>query len=102
MSGEELEHVVMRESLADPTLSPDDLRGRPESVQDCLFGCIDDRFEDVVQVAVGHRRQRRLAAGPPAWRREGDEDLATAVMSDRAAARQPEPGATRNPFQLLR
>ncbi len=61
-----------------------------------------DCLEHVVEVAVGHVRSRRLSAWPPPGRGERDEDLAAAVMADRAAAREPEAGPPSDPLELVR
>ena len=61
-----------------------------------------DRLEHVVEVAVGHVRSRRLSARPTPGRRERDEDLAAAVMADRAAAREPEARPPSDPLELVR
>ena len=101
MGGEELEHVVVGERAADASFAARHLGRGPDCVEHGLLGRVDSGLEHVVEVAVGHIGGRRLSARPPRGRSERDEDLAAAVMADRAAAREPEAGSPSDPFELV-
>ena len=86
MGSQEGDDLLVRERLGDAALAADDPLGAPQRVEDGLLGGVDRRREEGVERAIGHRV--RAPGG-----REGDEDLAAAVVRDGARAREPEAGA---------
>ena len=90
---EQLEHVVVREPALQPALAADDVRRCPERVQHGLLGRLDGRREELVQTPSSSTPSRRRG-------REREEDLAAAVVRDRAGSREAEAGAAGDPLEL--
>ena len=84
----------MRERLDDVAVASGHVLRGPERVDDGFLGRVDGRLEQRVQIVVA---DRALVAG-----RERDEDLAAAVVGDRARASQSEACAAGDPLQLVR
>lgn len=83
MGTEQGDDLVVRERLGDAALAADDAFGAPQRVEDGLLGRVDGRGEERVEGAIGHRA--RVPGG-----REGNEDLAAAVVRDGARACVPQ------------
>ena len=91
---QQLERLVVRKRLDDAAVASGHVLRRPERVDDGFLGRVDGRLEQRIQLVVA---DGALVAG-----RERDEDLAAAVVGDRARARQPEARAAGDPLQLVR
>jgi hypothetical protein len=74
--GEQLEHVGVRERVRRAALAAGGGGGAPQRVEDGLLGGVDRGGEERVEVGA---RARAIGG-------EGEEDLAAAVMGDRAGA----------------
>ena len=68
-------------------------RRRPERVDDRLLGRVDRRLEQRIELAAASACRRRGG-------RDGEEDLAAPVVSDRPRAREAEAGAPRDAREL--
>jgi hypothetical protein len=101
--GKELEDVVVGKRVRDAAFAPLGALGVPHGVEDGLFGGVDRRDEERVEVAVGHRLAGRptALAGLAPCGREGEEDLAAGVLGDRSGAGQPEAGTASDAGELI-
>src|SRR4029453_2327475 len=91
---QELEDGLVRWRPDHPSLAALDVLSGPERVQHRLLRRVDDSAEELIQAAIGD--------GIALSRRKGDEDLAAAVMTDRARTAEPEAGTSRETRQLMR
>ena len=89
----------MRQRLGHAAVAPAGAR-RPERVEHGLLGRVDRGGEE--RVEVERRRSRRAGAARRAAREEtrSEEDLAAAVVGDRAGAGEPEAGAAGDALEL--
>src|SRR4051812_15168313 len=92
--GEPGEHVVVGQRAHEAPVATVDVAGEPQRVEHRLLGRLDGAGEEGVEGLVGQERRRRTA------RRERHEDLAAAVMRDRAGPCEPETRAAREALEL--
>src|SRR3954471_8338740 len=92
--GELGEHVVVGQRAHEAPVATVDVAGEPQRVEHRLLRRLDGACEEGVEGVVGQHRRRRIAG------RERHEDLAAAVMRDRAGPREPEARAAGDPLEL--
>src|SRR5512133_426853 len=100
---QDVEDVVVRQGSHEAPIAPRRVAGKPERVEHGLLGGLDGAGEERVQVAVGQAPCGRASAGVGASagvRDERQEDLAAAMVGDRARPREPEPGPPRDAREL--
>ena len=90
MLAQQLEHLFVGQAATEAALAPGHVRRSPERVQHRLLCRLDGRGEERVE-----RAPLELSASG----REGQEDLAAAVVGDRADPREAEAGAARDPLE---
>ena len=87
-------YIRPRKRVDSPSFAAARVDRGPERVEHGLLGRIDGRLEEPVDLTTAHR--------PLVGRRERNEDLSAPVVGNRAGARQPEPDAARETFEVLR
>ena len=66
MLREQSDHVLLRQRVDDAALAPDDALGAPQRVDDGLFGRVDGRGEERVELVVGEAIALRPVEKAPA------------------------------------
>jgi hypothetical protein len=78
---EQRDEVVARQRFGHVALASDDALGAPQRVEDGLLGGVDGRGEERIELGV-------VEGVNAPGSREGEEDLAAAVVGDGPRARQ--------------
>jgi hypothetical protein len=96
---QDVEDIVVQQSSHEAAPAPGRVAREPQRVEHRLLGGLDGAGEERVQLAAGQAARGRAAARVGAGS-EREEDLAAAVVGDRARPREAEPGPPREAREL--